>query len=133
MRIRTYIFLFVFAPISKLTWIWMSFVTNFFRMFILTSILTGSLINICILTTVLEALIVFFLDYFSWPGYLPRILLQAGSNWRMAVGSKMKACQESVSDPTDLLFSLKNLPILTICDDSCTLGWLIICNMSGFI
>ena len=26
-----------------------------------------------------------------------------------------------MSDPTDILFSLKKLPILTICDDSCTL------------
>ena len=33
----------------------------------------------------------------------------------------MQACQESVSDPTDLLFSMKKLPILAICDDPCTL------------
>lgn len=33
----------------------------------------------------------------------------------------MQSCQESVSDPADLLFSLKKLPILAICDDACTL------------
>ena len=30
------------------------------------------------------------------------------------VGSKMQACQESVSDPADVLMSLKKLPILGI-------------------
>ena len=33
----------------------------------------------------------------------------------------MQSCQESVSDPADLLFSLKRLPILAVCDDACTL------------
>ena len=33
----------------------------------------------------------------------------------------MQACQETVSDPADLLFSLKKLPVLAVCDDPCTL------------
>jgi len=37
------------------------------------------------------------------------------------LGAKLQACQESVSDPSDLVFSLLKLPILMICDDPCTL------------
>ena len=37
------------------------------------------------------------------------------------VGSKMQACQETVSDPADLLLSMKKLPVLAVCDDACTL------------
>ena len=36
--------------------------------------------------------------------------------------SKMETVQESVSDPSNIIHSMKTRPILHICDDACTLA-----------
>ena len=36
------------------------------------------------------------------------------------VGSKLMAVQESVSDPSDIIHSMKKMPVVHILDDSCT-------------
>ena len=38
------------------------------------------------------------------------------------IGSVMQTLQESVTDPSDLVHSMKKLPKVHLCDDSCTLG-----------
>ena len=37
------------------------------------------------------------------------------------IASKMETVQESVSDPSNIIHSMKSRPILHICDDPCTL------------
>ena len=36
------------------------------------------------------------------------------------IGSKLHAVQESVSDPSDILHSMRKYPVCHVCDDSCT-------------
>ena len=38
------------------------------------------------------------------------------------LASKMEVIQESVSDPSDIIHSMKKRPILIVCDDACTLA-----------